>query len=223
MRIFATLRELLARTGVLARLERHTDHRTVHWFVSLFAVYDVQALNRLDTPWWSYRAIDVVDGWLQQHPDARVFEYGTGASTLWLARRAARVESVDHDPVFSATVSDLVPDNVTLHVVEGRPAGPNPRAPSRKAGYSHLDFGEYVDLITRVHGPFDLIAIDGRSRVECLRLAQKHLAPGGIIVFDNAGRAEYQPTLRDLPFDVRFYRGMAPSLPHLLTTAVAFS
>ena len=51
-----------------------------HW------VHDPLALAELGVPWWTYRAIDIVDAWLTAHVSpVRVFEYGSGASTIWLA------------------------------------------------------------------------------------------------------------------------------------------
>src|SRR5688572_22901839 len=44
-------------------------------------------------PWYTYSAIDFLAERLP--PDATVFEFGAGHSTLWYARRVARVVSVD--------------------------------------------------------------------------------------------------------------------------------
>jgi len=61
---------------------------TVNWPVELAVrtsmVY-VDDLVNLDIPWWTYGAIDAV----QQHLEslkgrARLFEFGSGASTVWL-------------------------------------------------------------------------------------------------------------------------------------------
>ena len=201
-------------------MERHLDHRSAHWFASLFAVHDVDALTRLDTPWWSYGAIDVVAAWLDRRVETRVFEYGAGASTVWLARRATHVDSVEHDPAFAAVVAGIVPDNTEIHVVE--PTFPDGlvRARSRRRGSRHLDFGDYVETIRDAPGPFDLVAIDGRARVACLEEALRHLRPGGLIVLDNAGRREYRHALRRLPVTAAFHRGPTPSLPYLNTTAI---
>ena len=44
---------------------------------------------------WTYPAIEFIDNLLR--PDYQVFEYGGGHSTLWWARRVARVITIDHD------------------------------------------------------------------------------------------------------------------------------
>ena len=67
------------------------DDRLKHWVVSLTKVHDFKAIAELGVPWWTYRAIDVVDAWLSARPHPiRVFEYGSGASTLWLADERTR-------------------------------------------------------------------------------------------------------------------------------------
>src|SRR6266496_5790869 len=88
----------LTKVGVLGDEAPARDHRWRHWAYSLTKVHDSLAIAELDVPWWTYRAIDVVDAWLSARPHPiRVFEYGAGASTLWLAQRADEVHSVEHD------------------------------------------------------------------------------------------------------------------------------
>ena len=72
----------------------------------------------LDVPWWTYRAIDDVEDWLAARDrPARVFEYGSGASTVWLARRSGSVHSVEHDTGFAALMDDLLADVANAEVV----------------------------------------------------------------------------------------------------------
>ncbi len=76
----------LARTDLLGSSPPDRDARLRHWAFSLTRVHDSLAIAELDVPWWTYRAIDIVEAWLAAHPrPIRVFEYGAGASTLWLA------------------------------------------------------------------------------------------------------------------------------------------
>src|SRR3546814_16419215 len=49
----------------------------------------------LGLPWWNVAATREVAEFLRARPKARVFEYGAGASTIWLARHAAGVWSVE--------------------------------------------------------------------------------------------------------------------------------
>jgi hypothetical protein len=68
---------------------------------SLSAIHDVERMASLDLPWWTYGATREVERFpAARHGKARVFEFGSGASTLWLARRAGQVHSIVHDAAF---------------------------------------------------------------------------------------------------------------------------
>jgi predicted O-methyltransferase YrrM len=96
-------------------------------------------------------------------------------------------------------------------------------AVSERAGHEALDFEAYVSTIDEVGGEFDLIGVDGRARATCLERAVPHLAPGGIVVFDNAGRDRYQPAIQASGLAVDMRRGWAPSLPYREATALLWA
>lgn len=197
------------------------DLRARHYLRSLLAVYDAEALVELAVPWWSYRSIDVVDAWLAgRGGDARCFEFGAGASTVWLADRCAEVVSVEHDEAFAETVKTFVAgrDNVDLRAVPGTPSA-SPSVRSGRSGFEGLDFTDYVSEIERA-GEFDLVVVDGRARADALARAVACLRPRGIIVFDNADRARYQQALAATGLPIRRLRGLTPSLPYPSTTAI---
>lgn len=211
---------LLTRLKVVGILDRHRHRRVVHWLRSLLAVHDVEEMVALDVPWWSYRAIDDVERWLQDRTEVRVFEWGSGASTSWLATRASSVTTVEHHAGFARTVGRLVPENVRLEVVPAvqREA---PAVPSGRRGHRHLDFEDYVGAIDRLGGTYDLICIDGRAREACLERAVDHLGVGGIIVFDNTNRPRYRRAMERHPdFCVTDHRGLTPALPYPSTTSL---
>lgn len=212
----------LTRVGLLDGDPPPRDHRIRHWVHTLTKVHDSNAMADMDVPWWTYRAIDVVEEWLgNRHPQARVFEYGSGASTLWLSRRAAHVDSVEHFAPFAASMRPRLAEagNVDLHVVEARRSA-NPEVPSAKEGHAGLDFADYVATIDKVGGQFDLIVVDGRAREACLVAALPHLAPDGIIVFDNSWRRRYRTAITAAPVVERRLRGLTPTLPYPDATSI---
>ncbi len=77
-----------------------------------------------------------------------------------------------------------------------------------------LDFSDYVGQIGTVGGEFDLIVIDGRAREACLAAALGHLAPDGVIVFDNTFRRRYRAAVEAAPVTETRYRGLTPTLPY---------
>ena len=201
----------LGRTPVSA-----SEHRYRHWLQSLLAIYDIDALIRLDVPWWTYDAIGKVETFLKARPDARVFEWGSGASTVWLAKRAGSVVSIDHDAPwveFSAPrLAEQGNARVELVPADARP-DPDPRFLSGKPGYAGQTFRAYVDAIDRQEGLFDLIVVDGRARAACLEKAVRRLAQGGLIVFDNSHRSRYRKAIAASGLHAEVTRGLVPSLP----------
>ena len=207
----------LRATGIFGWLERNQNRRGMHWFRSLFAIYDVDQMIALDVPWWTYRAIDQVDAFLKQKPEARVFEYGSGASTIWLAKRAGSVHSVEHDSDwFELMQSRIAPyAGVSLKLVPtDLTRSSDPLFHSMKEGYAGQSFEAYARTISSFEGPFDLIVIDGRARAACLAMAEKHLTPDGMIVFDNTKRNRYDLAIKQSGFDATPLPGRTPSLPY---------
>jgi hypothetical protein len=212
----------LTRLGALPATAPDRSHRLRHWTVSLTRAHDSLGLAELDVPWWTYGAVDAVEAWLAARwRPVRVFEYGSGASTLWLARRVDQVHSVEHDAAFAAVlVPALAPfPAVALRVVPPV-ASTTPAVPSAKEGQQGLDFAAYVAAIDDVPGEFDLVVIDGRARAACLRRAVPRLAPGGVIVFDNSRRRRYRPAIDSCGLVETRYRGLTPTLPYPEETSV---
>lgn len=202
-------------TGLYRALERRLPNRKAHWWLSLLAIHDIDAMIELDVPWWSYDAIDQVAAFLKDRPGARVFEYGSGASTIWLARRAGPVISVEHDADWYPIISERTKEfaNIRLDLIPPD-RDFDAEFPSCRAGYTGRSFKDYATSIVQAEEPFDLIIIDGRARAACLEQAIEHLAPDGMIVFDNSGRQEYHASINAVAGDTRIFRGRVPSLPY---------
>lgn len=210
------VRRALRPTGLLDRPVPDRAHRTRHWLRSLTAIHDVDALIALGVPWWTYGAIDEVESFLLTRVQPRVFEYGSGASTVWLAQRAAHVTSVEHDSAWCEVLRTRLIgyDNVAVRLVPPDPQ-PDPTSVflSEKPGYRGRTFRSYVEFIRDSDDVFDLIVIDGRARPACLHEATSHLAAGGMIVFDNAKRSRYRAAIAQAGLHVTEHRGLVPSLP----------
>jgi hypothetical protein len=218
------VRKVLAVTGILGLLDQWAARsRTGLWFRSLFSIYDLADLLPYDVPWWTFKASDEVEAFLSRRPDAQVFEWGSGASTAWLSRRAGSVTSVEHDDDWARIVRPVLPGNATVHVVEPRASnGAHDEALSEKEGFSGLDFGRYVAAVEDTPGPFDLIVVDGRARGACFERAISRLSPEGILVFDNVDRQRYRDAIAasPIPIDVEWTRGLTPALPYPTRTAL---
>ena len=221
-------RTVSVKSGLLDRLDRSYQAKPrghlAHWR-TLYAIHDVDDLVNLDIPWWTYGAIDAVEMYLDSLGGrARVFEFGSGASTVWLGRRSAEVHSVEHDGSFAdvmrRVLSDAkVMDTVTL-IEAGPTTSPDPQVRSGRPGEDELDFADYVNALAQVGGKFDVICVDGRARVACALAAVEYLAPEGILVWDDSQRPRYADGLRRTGLKVHRFRGFAPSLPYPRESAV---
>ena len=208
----------LERVGLLPHDPPGREHRLRHWAYSLTRAHDSLGIAALDVPWWTYDAIDAVEAWLAGQGDrssVRAFEWGSGASTLWLARRVGELHSVEHHRGFGEMIQERLADhpNAALEIVEPVPSAA-PVVGSAKEGHGRLDFASYVDQIDAVGGEFSLIVVDGRAREACLVRALDHLTDGGIVVFDNTLRRRYRRAIAAAPVDERRYWGLTPTLPY---------
>lgn len=192
------------------------SQRVRHWLVSLSRVHDSLGIADLGVPWWTYRAMDAVEAWIDARPaPVRVFEWGSGASTLWLADRVDEIVTVEHHPEFSRLIRPVLAlrTNVTFLEVPAPPTQ-SPRIDSQKAGSEDHDFYDYIHAIDDQVGSFDLIVIDGRSREACLGIAVERLEPDGLIVFDNSHRARYRAAIAGSGLAEQTFSGLTPTLPY---------
>lgn len=161
-------------------------------------------------PWVTYPALRWLGGVLKPHH--RVFEFGSGGSTLFLASRVSRVVSVEHDASWAATVRDRLPMNAELHLV------------ATHGDEAILETGgDYTDVLLRQDGPFDLIVVDGRARNACVHAAVDKVAPSGIVLLDDADRVLYGPShdlLSRRGFGRLDFFGPKPGLGFLSLTSV---
>jgi predicted O-methyltransferase YrrM len=131
-------------------------------------------------PWLRPGATAYIESLL---PEANVFEWGSGASTLWFAKRGYCVTSLELDKSW-------------VELIRGKIKGANIRL---------LDFSpstlqnmeEYADCILHsLDNEYDLILIDGRNRNRCLGNCRSKVKIGGIICLDNSERTEYAKSVQ---------------------------
>jgi hypothetical protein len=131
-------------------------------------------------PWFTYPAIEALKNW--DLSDKRVFEYGSGYSTLFWASRCREVVSVEHDRAWYERVAAIAPANVRVIL-----------APIDKKEEYHPSpaLREQFDAYAAaIDGCFQIIVIDGyaRSRVryQCAQAALPHLDRNGLMILDNS-------------------------------------
>jgi len=131
-----------------------------------------------DEPWLTRDAITYLNG--NVDTSMSVLEFGAGSSTAWFAGRVGRVYSVEHDHGWW--------DLTTQRVLEGK---------FSNVSLYHVpdtnDFEDYIQFGRKLaaHYKFDVIVVDGRRRVRCIKAVAEFLAKDGMIVLDNAERPCY--------------------------------
>lgn len=154
-------------------------------------------------PWYTYPAIEFIEPRIR--PDFRVFEYGSGWSTLWWGERVDTVFAVEHDPAWSELVQPQLP--------------PNARVALR------TEPDRYVGEIDACGGDFDIVVVDGEHRNRCAKAAAARLKPSGAIVFDNSDRQSHSDGLRYLSGEgllrIDFF-GLVPCYPYKNCTSFFF-
>jgi len=143
-----------------------------------------RAAEEPETPWWNRRAIR----YLSRHvrPGDRAFEWGSGGSTVWLARRGVSVTSIEHDREWVKKVIDRGP-SADVRLISGAAQGRlRPTAEEAYIANSQGFFDDYVAAIDILEeGSLDLVIVDGLCRMECVRRGAPKVKPGGILIVDD--------------------------------------
>lgn len=144
-------------------------------------------------PWLNYPVISFLNDKLDKN--IVVFEYGSGFSSIFFAKRVKRVISIEYDEKWHSTVQTLVPENGQVH-------------------YVPLN-DEYPSSIGKImkNEKCNLILVDGRRRVECAIEAHKYLANDGVLIFDDSHRERYKSGIQfylDRGYRSIVFQGLKP-------------
>lgn len=115
-------------------------------------------------PWITYPAIMFFEqldlgAW-------RIFEYGSGNSTLYWASKVREIRSVESSRDYYEALAPRLPTNASISFAAG------------------LDYAQ----ASRKGAPYDMIVIDGRWRFDSAMEALKNVSSNGVIVLDNSER-----------------------------------
>lgn len=154
-------------------MRNHSFLNADGWWNSVKTLASVDAAGA-PIPWLTYPCIDLIRD--RVGPCFRVFEYGSGSSTLWWAARVESLVSCEHDPDWYASTKALVPDNVDLV-------------------FRELADGQYCEEISNYEDRFDVVVIDGRDRVNCAKHCLPALKRNGVVIGDNSDRERYSEGL----------------------------
>jgi hypothetical protein len=176
-------------------------------------------------PWIPFEAAN----WLQLYlrRNMRVFEWGSGGSTIFLSERAGHIFSVEHDQKWHALVSKALAErgitncSYQLHEPKPLPGNFSTLDASQTSRFIYDDYypgttlDEYVRAID-VHPDhtFDLVLVDGRARTECIQHAIPKIKPAGYLMLDNSNNADTVEIIRKMQsYPHTEFRGIAPGWP----------
>ncbi|WP_019867360.1 O-methyltransferase [Methylovulum miyakonense] len=154
-------------------------------------------------PWYTYPAIEYLDN--IDFSNKIVFEYGSGNSSCYWAKKARSVFSVEHNKDWYEKIKKDVAINQKIYFCENE--------------------NEYLDAINKIPEKFDVIIIDGIYREKCAQIVQEHLSDSGIVILDNADwYKETSSFLREkldlLEID---FHGFGPINNYTWTTSIFFT
>lgn len=169
----------------------------------------------LEIPWFSYAAIDFLETFVQ--PCMTVCEYGSGGSTIFFAKRAKSVFSIENDPKWFELVKDRFEQqelrniSIKLHPFDFK-------------NTENFEHSSYLHAIPDER--FDIIVVDGMEewnqvRPICFEKAEARIRPGGIIIVDDSWR---YPALREKnrAKNVRVFKSVGPCRPGVTSTDIFF-
>lgn len=153
-------------------------------------------------PWITYPAFEYLSQF--DYAESDVFEFGSGNSTLFWARRARSVVSIETDKEWFETLRKGKPPNVQLSLVEGA--------------------DEFSGNILKTGRTFDVIVVDSaKHRYGAALNAAKAISAGGMVIFDNA---DWYPNscrvLRDGGLLQIDFHGLGPVNGYAWTTSIFF-
>lgn len=122
------------------------------------------ASNGEPLPWYTYPVIEFLSQ--LDFSTKRVFEFGSGNSSKYWAKRASSITSVEND--------------VAWHQIVAQDKDPN------QAILLICDPELYATSILSSDTSFDVIIVDGINRFQCARTALQKLEQGGLIILDNS-------------------------------------
>jgi predicted O-methyltransferase YrrM len=151
-------------------------------------------------------------GWLRRRirSDWSILELGSGRSTVWFARRAGRVISLEDNEFWHGRTRERIADagltnvDLRLKAIAGFPA----------------------EVASLPDASFDLVVVDfleapALTRIDCIRPAREKVRPGGFLLLDDSDRPGYAEAFELLAgWRFRKFSGVKDEWPEACETGV---
>ena len=113
-------------------------------------------------------------------PEMEVLEWGSGSSTIAIAKRVNKILTIEHDKQYVELLADKILQANALNV-QFFHIKQNSKEKSGHDG-TYENYNDYINFPKALNKKFDLIIIDGRARVECAKIAVSLLKENGVIL-----------------------------------------
>lgn len=123
-------------------------------------------------PWMNFPVVRMLEERLTK--DLNLFEFGSGYSTLFYADKVRAVTSVEYDEKWLHIIKSKVPENVKIIFTR-----------------EDVD-ANYCRAILAAKDQYDVVIVDGRDRVNCIKQSMSALSAKGVILLDDSQRERYQ-------------------------------
>lgn len=143
--------------------------KEIGWFYTYFSKQPVDESGH-PIPWATYSYIAFIRTFLTK--EMTLFEYGSGNSTLFYAKLTKKVYGVENNLEWYRKVTTGCPANVSLVLHD-------------------KEDHQYICPKLLQTNRFDVIIVDGRRRVECIKASLPYLKDTGILILDDSERDYY--------------------------------
>lgn len=165
-------------------------------------------------PWINIPAKDFIVDYLKNKTEVKIFEFGSGGSTLFFLNYSNYVISVEHDEewfnVVKKRISELKVEGWSGNLIKPEPQqnkqtmqsdiGDPLKYISSDKNYENYNFKNYATFIGNFpDNYFDVILVDGRSRPSCFWHSMNKVKVNGLLILDNAERDYYLSGIKIFP------------------------
>lgn len=124
--------------------------------------------------WFTEDSLIELESYLKYNNNLKIFEFGMGASTLWLSKfpSVTTLISVEHDKGWFDDIYKLITPHDNINV---------------SLNFLERPYNKYIESYDDNY--FDCVIVDGRDRVKCLESAKPKIK--SLLILDNSERIEY--------------------------------